>query len=127
VGARAEVEPRPRARCSRPIGHVCDLEHGFTSQPDNSQDDFLEDLLRERLMTFIGSASRSTPTAEQVREAGELTRETNVALARYRTFVAAEIMPLQQELERAGAALDLAAKPPPDAKLGLNVDERADK
>jgi len=105
-----------------------DIERVLTSQPQNSQDDdFLEDLLRERLMTFIGSASRSTPTNEQVREAAALARETNAALDRYHVFMAAEIVPLQHELARAGSPLDLAQKPDPDPKPGPNVDERADR
>ena len=105
-----------------------DIERVLTSQPQNSQDDdFLEDLLRERLITFIGSASRSTPTNEQVREAAALARETNAALDRYHVFMAAEIVPLQHELARAGSPLDLAQKPDPDPKPGPNVDERADR
>jgi hypothetical protein len=78
-------------------------------------------------MTFIGSASRSTPTNEQVREAAALARETNAALDRYHVFMAAEIVPLQHELARAGSPLDLAQKPDPDPKPGPNVDERADR
>jgi photosystem II stability/assembly factor-like uncharacterized protein len=102
------------------------IESGLTSQPNNSQDDdFLEDLVRERLTTLIDSASRSTPTAEQVREAGELERDTATVLERYRTFLADEITPLQHELARTGAPLDLAAKPPPDLKPGPDTDERA--
>jgi photosystem II stability/assembly factor-like uncharacterized protein len=105
-----------------------EIERLFTSQPDNSQDDdFLEDLLRERLVTFIGSASRSTPTNEAVREAGELARATSAALERYRTFVATEITPLQHELAGTGTPLDLAEKPAPDPKPGPAVDERADR
>jgi hypothetical protein len=81
--------------------------------------------VRERLTTLIDSASRSTPTAEQVREAGELERDTATVLERYRTFLADEITPLQHELARTGAPLDLAAKPPPDLKPGPDTDERA--
>jgi photosystem II stability/assembly factor-like uncharacterized protein len=116
------------ARLRALAAQSADIERVLTSQPENSQDDdFLEDLLRERLVTFISSASRSTPTNEQLREAAALARETNAALDRYRTFLAAEILPLQHELARAGAALDLAEKPSPDPKPGPNVDERADR
>ena len=105
-----------------------DLEHSLTSQPENSQDDdFLEDLLRERLLTIIDSASRSTPTNEQAREGAELERETVAVLERYRTFIANEIAPLQHELARTGTPLDLTEKPAPDPKPGPNVDERADR
>lgn len=103
-----------------------DIERTMTSQPDNSQDnDFLEDMPRERLMTLIGSASRSTPTNEQLREAAAIARESNIALDRYRSFIASEIVPLQHELARTGGALDLTEKPAPDPKPGPNVDERA--
>jgi hypothetical protein len=78
-------------------------------------------------MTLIGSASRSTPTNEQVREAAALARETTTALDRYHAFMAAEIMPLQHELAHAGGPLDFAQKPGPDPKPGPNVDERGDR
>jgi photosystem II stability/assembly factor-like uncharacterized protein len=103
-----------------------DIERTLTSQPENSQDnDFLEDLLRERLTTLMDAAPRSAPTDEQVREAAAVTHETSAALDRFRTFMSVEIAPLQHELERAGGALNLAQKPPPDPKPGPNVDERA--
>lgn len=104
------------------------IERSLTSQPQNSQDDdFLQDLVRERLLALIGSASRSTPTIEQLREARDVTRAADTALERYRSFMATEIMPVGRELDRAGIPLDLAAKPAPDPEPGSTVDERADR
>jgi hypothetical protein len=104
------------------------IESALTANPDNSQDDdFLEDVVRERLTTLIDSASRSTPTNELVREAAAVTHDADIALERYRTFMSAEITPLQHELTRANAPLDLAAKPTPDPKPGPDVDERAER
>ena len=105
-----------------------EIEGTLTAQPDNSQDnDFLEDLLRERLTALIDVASRSLPTDEQVRESAALAHETTEALERYRTFMTAAIGPLQHELAHAGGALDLAQKPPPDPKPGPSVDERGER
>jgi hypothetical protein len=105
-----------------------DIERALSSQPQNSQDDdFLEDAVRERLLTLLDSASRSTPTLEQVREAHAIALDAEVALERYRNLMTTEIAPLERELERSGAALDLTEKPGPDPKPGPTVDERADR
>lgn len=118
----AVLVPRMRALAQR----TDEIEAALTSQPDNSQDnDFLQDLPRERLFTLLESASRSTPTAEEVREAAAIGHDADAALERYHTFLTAEIMPLQRELAGAGGPLDLAERPAPDPKPGPNVDERA--
>ena len=102
------------------------IEALLTSAPQNSQDDdFLEDLPRERLLTFIGSSSRSTPTSEQVREGHAIVQESGAILDRYRAFLAESVTPLARELNLAGFPLNLTEKPVPDPKPGPNVDERA--
>ncbi len=113
------------ARLRSLAGAANDIEKTLTSQPDNSQDnDFLQDQLRERLVALIASASRSIPTNEAVREAAALAGQTRTALDRFRAFIADDVTPLQRELTRAGAPLDLNAKPEPDPKPGPDVDER---
>ncbi len=102
-----------------------ELENVLTSNPQNSQDDdFLRDVLRERLLTLLQNAPRSAPTAEQWREGRALTSETNDELARYRTFFETAVVPIERELERSGLPLDLSDRPRPDA-IGPEVDERA--
>jgi hypothetical protein len=97
----------------------------LTARPNNSQDDdFLEDMARERLQTLIDGASRSTPTSEQLHEAGALEHEIRTELDRYQAFITSEITPLQRELTRIGTPLDLSAKPPADPRPGPDVDER---
>ena len=57
-------------------------------------------------------------------EAAALAGQTRTALDRFRAFIADDVTPLQRELTRAGAPLDLNAKPEPDPKPGPDVDER---
>lgn len=110
------------------VGQGTEIENAISSQPENSQDDdFLQDVIRERLMTLINLASRSTPTNEQIREARAIQTEADAVLARYRSFISADIMPLQRELTRAGIPLDLAERPEADPKAGPTVDERAER
>jgi photosystem II stability/assembly factor-like uncharacterized protein len=103
-----------------------DIERALSAQPENSQDnDFLQDMLRERLTTFINSVSRSWPTAEQEHEAAALAKDFSAANERFHAFLNEQIAPVQHELARGGQPLDLNEKPAPDPKPGPNVDERA--
>jgi photosystem II stability/assembly factor-like uncharacterized protein len=102
------------------------VEGTISSQPVNDQDDdFLEDLLRERVLTFLSDLSPGRPTAAQLAEGAVLQRETRLALANYRTFVARSVQPLNDALRSAGLApLDLGAIPP-KTKPDPNADEHA--
>jgi len=99
-------------RSSAVLGHIEGVVHGLTSSPVNDQDnDFLQDLLRERIMSLMGSANPATPPHAQLVEAESLAREYASAMTRYRTFIAAEVTPLTQSLGSTGLALDLQARP----------------
>jgi hypothetical protein len=89
----------------------------LSSHPQNGQDnDFLRDLLRERVQSFLNATSTLAPTAEQTRASDELMREIDVALAEHDRFVAARIVPLQANLRAAGLApLALDARPPKES------------
>ncbi len=102
------------------------LESTISSQPVNDQDDdFLEDLLRERVLTFLSDLSPGTPTAAQLTEGAALHRETVAAVARYRAFVDRDIRALNDALRAANVAVvDLSAKPPV-TKPDPNADEHA--
>jgi photosystem II stability/assembly factor-like uncharacterized protein len=102
------------------------LEATISSQPVNDQDDdFLEDLLRERVLTFISDLSPGPPSAAQFAEGAVLQREGRAALANYRTFVERRIRPLNAALAGAGlSAIDLNAIPP-KTKPDPNADEHA--
>ena len=102
------------------------LEGTISSQPVNDQDDdFLEDLLRERVLTFLSNLSPGRPTAAQRAEGAVLQREGKTALANYRAFVRARVQPLSEALRAAGlTALDLNAIPP-KTKPDPNADEHA--
>lgn len=102
------------------------VEHTISSQPVNDQDDdFLEDLLRERVLTFISDLGPNAPNGGMVREAADLQRESATALAGYRRFVDAQVTPLNTALQTAGvAAIDLHAVPA-TVKPDPNADEHA--
>ena len=102
------------------------LEATITSQPINDQDDdFLEDLLRERVFTFLGDLGTGAPTRAELVEGATLQREGATALARYRAFVTTEVLPLDAALRTAGRPpIDLRATPPP-TKPDPNADEHA--
>jgi hypothetical protein len=102
------------------------IEGTISSQPVNDQDnDFLEDLLRERVYAFIGNLSPGVPTGAQAVEGTALQREGTAALASYRTFVERQVRPLNDALRAAGAApVDLNALPP-KTKPDPNADEHA--
>ena len=75
--------------------------------------DFLRDLLRERIQSLLNNASLHVPTAEESREMTALLAEIDVQLARHAAFVRDRILPLQTALRDAGLApIDLAAEPP---------------
>jgi hypothetical protein len=102
------------------------VEGTISSQPVNDQDDdFIEDLLRERVLTFISDLSPGMPTAAQVAEGTALRREGATALAGYRAFVQRQVGPLNDALRAAGLApLDLNALPA-KVKPDPNADEHA--
>ncbi|HTW85959.1 MAG TPA: hypothetical protein VMD91_17950 [Candidatus Sulfotelmatobacter sp.] len=118
-GALAERARRTRDDAAR-------LEATITSHPVNDQDDdFLEDLLRERVLTFLSDLGPGTPTQAEITEAAALRREGAAALDRYRAFLAADVVPLDAALRAAGhLTLDLRALPVP-AKPDPNADEHA--
>ena len=102
------------------------VEYTISSQPVNDQDDdFLEDLLRERVLTFTTNLSPGTPTAAQIREGTALLREGVAALRGYDAFVERQVRPLNDALRAAGLMpIDLKALPP-KIKPDPNADEHA--
>ncbi|HEY6235450.1 MAG TPA: hypothetical protein VIW69_10145, partial [Candidatus Elarobacter sp.] len=102
------------------------IEGTISSQPVNDQDnDFLEDLLRERVLSLNGYLSPGAPTAAQVAESAALQREGATALASYRAFVDGQVRPLNDALRAAGITpVDLNALPP-KTKPDPNADEHA--
>jgi hypothetical protein len=104
------------------------LEGTISSQPLNDQDnDFLRDLLRERVYSFAGDLGPGTPTQAEIDEAAALRRESDAALQTYRAFVSAQVRPLNEALRAAGVAvIDLRAVPAP-LKADPNADEHARK
>jgi len=120
------TDPALADRARRVLAEATQVEKMISSQPVNDQDDdFLEDLLRERVLTFLGDLSPGAPTAAQVAEGDALRREGDAALTGYRAFIAARVHPLDIALRAAGAtALDLGAVPP-TTKPDPNADEHA--
>ncbi len=113
------------ARSTALLAKIDTVVHTLTSSPINDQDnDFLQDLLRERIMSLMGSASIATPPQAQVIEARALAREYDTAMAGYRAFITAEVTPLAQSLGGAGLALDLNARPK-TVPIDPNADEHA--
>jgi photosystem II stability/assembly factor-like uncharacterized protein len=102
------------------------IEGTISSQPVNDQDDdFLQDLLRERVLTFLSDLSPGAPTEPQLTEGSVLRRETRIALGTYRSFVEGQVKPLGDALRAAGlVAIDLQALPP-KIKPDPNADEHA--
>lgn len=124
IGAVKDAALASRARAV--LAEAQRVENAISSQPVNDQDDdFLEDLLRERVLTFLFDLSPGPPTAAQLAEGAALRREGDAALARYRMFVAREVRPLSDALRAAGlVALDLNALPA-KVKPDPNADEHA--
>ena len=119
-------DPALRTRAQAVLAEATRLEGSISSQPLNDQDDdFLRDLLRERVWTFLDVLGPGTPTRAQVDEAAALRRDGDAAAKAYRTFVGEHIRPLNDALLAAGlAVIDLQALPPP-AKPEPDADEHA--
>ncbi|HZO92584.1 MAG TPA: hypothetical protein VFB22_02360 [Candidatus Baltobacteraceae bacterium] len=102
------------------------IQSTISSQPLNDQDDdFLEDLLRERVLTFLSDIGPGTPTQAQLTEARALRTGGESALAAYRTYVATRVRSLDDALRAAGLSpIDLRALPP-KTKPDPNADEHA--
>ncbi len=100
----------------------------LSSHPVNGQDnDFLRDLLRERVQSLIGIATTLSPTEPQRRESEALRGELEPELARHVDFMRERIAPLQAELSGAGLKpLDLEATPAPQ-KPGEHIDEHGSR
>lgn len=122
----ASKDPALAERARAVLAEAKRVEGTISSQPVNDQDDdFLEDLLRERVLTFSGNLSPGTPTAAQRTESAALQREGTVALAGYRAFVDRQVRPLNDALRAAGMSpLDLNALPA-KVKPDPNADEHA--
>ena len=115
-------DPALAERARAVLAQAQRVEGTLSSQPLNDQDDdFLEDLLRERVLTFVNDLTPGAPPQAQLSEGAALRRESEAALAGYRRFVAEQVRPLDAALRAAGLApLDLNAlpaetKPDPDA------------
>ncbi len=119
-------DPALAARARMVLDGAQRLEATISSQPVNDQDDdFLEDLLRERLLTFTTTLAPGAPTGAQRAEGTNLQREGDVALANYHRFLNAELVPLNDALRAAGVMpLDLQAIPAPH-KPDPDADEHA--
>lgn len=118
----ASKDPGLAERARAVLAQAQQVEGTLSSQPVNDQDDdFLEDLLRERVLTFVNGLAPGAPPQAQLDEGAALRRESEAALAGYRRFVAEQVRPLDAALRAAGLApLDLGAlpantKPDPDA------------
>jgi hypothetical protein len=118
----ASKDPALTERARAVLAQAQRVENALSSQPVNDQDDdFLEDLLRERVLTFLSDLTPGAPPQAQLAEGAALRREGEAALAGYQRFVAEQVRPLDAALRAAGLApLDLGAlpaktKPDPDA------------
>jgi len=122
----AAKDPALADRARAVLAEAKRVEGTISSQPVNDQDDdFLEDLLRERVLTFITNLSPGTPTLAQRTESAALQREGTAALAGYRAFVDGQVRPLNDALRAAGLSpVDLNALPP-KVKPDPNADEHA--
>jgi hypothetical protein len=126
IGALTDASLSARVRGV--IDRAVHTESTISSQPVNDQDDdFLEDLLRERVLTFVGDLGPGAPTAAELAEGAALRRDGATALAGYRAFIFIDrdVRPLDDALRAAGAhPLDLRAIPP-IAKPDPNADAHA--
>jgi photosystem II stability/assembly factor-like uncharacterized protein len=100
----------------------------LSSHPQNGQDnDFLRDLLRERVQSLMNSTTLQSPTAEQSRATSEVLREVDAALATHERLMKDQIVPLQTALQAAKLApLDLEARPLPPTP-GARRDEHGSR
>jgi hypothetical protein len=120
------TDPALAARARDVLAQAQRVETSISSQPVNDQDDdFLEDLLRERVLTFVSDLSPGAPTGPELAEGAALQRAGATALAGYRAFVDRQVRPLDDALRAAGAhPLDLNAVPP-IVKPDPNADQHA--
>ncbi len=100
----------------------------LTCHPINGQDDdFLRDLLRERLQAQLDDTGPLSPTEAELREGAALHSEIDAALKRHDAFMRDQIAPLQGALTAAGLKpIDFAEKPP-EPKKGEPVDEHGSR
>jgi photosystem II stability/assembly factor-like uncharacterized protein len=95
--------------------------NALSSHPQNGQDnDFLRDLLRERVQSLLEVQTVLSPTPEEERESAVVRREIGAALAANAAFVGGPVTALQAALRAAGLdPLDLHAAPvePKDEQL----------
>jgi photosystem II stability/assembly factor-like uncharacterized protein len=119
-------DPALAERARAVLAEAKRVEATISSQPVNDQDnDFLEDLLRERVLTFITDLSPGPPTEPQRVEGLALVREGSAARTRFRDFESGYVRPLNDALRAAGLQpLDLNAVPP-KTKPDPNADEHA--
>jgi hypothetical protein len=124
--ADATADPALVARIREVLAQAQRIEATMSSQPVNDQDDdFLEDLLRERVLTFAGDLGPGSPPQAQLIEAAALRRQGTTALAAYGRFLAETVRPLENALRAAHVtALNLQALPP-HTKPNPNADEHA--
>ena len=101
----------------------------LSSHPVNDQDnDFLEDLIRERVQSLISIATTLSPTAEQERESAAVRAEADRLLATHDAFDRNTLAPLQSRLTASGLTpLDLSARPVKPAKKDDLEDEHGER
>jgi photosystem II stability/assembly factor-like uncharacterized protein len=128
IAALANANPAVAAHARDALAEAQSEAAVLTSHPVNGQDnDFLRDLLRERVQSLIGIATLLSPTEPQVRESAALRAELEPELTRHAAFMRERIAPLQAELTSAGQKpVDLQATPPP-VKAGDHVDEHGSR
>jgi photosystem II stability/assembly factor-like uncharacterized protein len=128
IAALAPAKPAVASQARDALAEAQRESATLSSHPVNGQDnDFLRDLLRERVQSLIGIATTLSPTEPQRRESEALRAELEPELASHVTFMRERIAPLQAELSEAGLkALDLGATPPPH-KAGEATDEHGSK
>ncbi|GAC1572639.1 MAG: hypothetical protein NVS3B7_03410 [Candidatus Elarobacter sp.] len=119
-------DPALAERARAVLAQAQRIESTISSQPVNNQDnDFLEDLLRERVLTFYSNIAPGTQPQGLLTEGAVLQRESAQALSTYRAFLAQQVDPLNGALRVAGLApIDLDALPP-KVKPDPNADEHA--
>jgi photosystem II stability/assembly factor-like uncharacterized protein/HPt (histidine-containing phosphotransfer) domain-containing protein len=104
------------------------IEDSISSQPVNDQDDdFLRDLLRERVLSMLNNLGAGKPPQSQVTEVTALAKESRAAVTAYRTFLQQQVGPLNAAFTSVGVVtLDLNALPP-KTKPDPNADEHASR
>ncbi len=81
------------------------LRRSFTSNPQGDQDDdFLPDMLRERLQAMMGVINFAPPTAAQLTEMAVVQQQFNSTDGAYRSFLASDVAGLNTSLASARLA-----------------------